>query len=206
MTVKPAIRWLNTDNDKLVIKNISVVLKAMADNVAIYPDPNPTLAAIQLALDNFSAMVRLPNRSPADNINKNDLRRVLTSLVRQLASYVTVECGGSMANLVLSGFPPQKTKGQSVGTPASPQGLTIKHGQHLGELKVRINKVLGAVFYNYRLLANTPGALPVIVQDTACSHTFSSLIAGVKYTMDVSASGSGGAMSDWSGAASLTAD
>jgi len=43
------------------------------------------------------------------------------------------------------------------------------------------------------------------VQDTACTHTFSGLIAGVKYTIDVNAAGSAGT-SDWSGAASLTAD
>ena len=205
MTVKPAIRWLNTDSDKLVIKNISVVLKAMADNVAIYPDPNPTLAEIQLSLDNFSAVVRTVGRSPADTINKNSLRKVLTNKVRQLASYVTVACKGSLANLILSGFPPQKPKGQPVGIPGQPQGLVVKHGEHLGELKARINPVFGSVIYTYRLTANTPGAVPVVVQDTACTHTFRNLIAGVKYIIDVNAAGSAGT-SDWSAAASLTAD
>jgi len=198
MTVKPAIRWLNTDSDKLVIKNISVVLKAIADNVAIYPDPDPPLADIQLALDNFSAVVRTVGRSPADTINKNSLRKVLTSQMRLLASYVTVACKGSMANLILSGFPPQKPKGQ-------PQGLVVKHGEHLGELKARINPVFGSVIYTYRLTANTPGTVPVVVQDTACTHTFRNLIAGVKYIIDVNAAGSAGT-SDWSAAASLTAD
>ena len=70
----------------------------------------------------------------------------------------------------------------------------------------RFNPVFGAVIYTYRLLANTPGALPVVLQDTTASHTFANLIAGVKYTIDVSASGSGGTTSDWSSSASLTAD
>ena len=61
-------------------------------------------------LDNFSAAVRTVGRSPADTINKNSLRKVLTSQVRLLASYVTVACKGSLANLILSGFPPQKGK------------------------------------------------------------------------------------------------
>jgi hypothetical protein len=205
MTVKPAIRWLNTDSDILVIKNISVVLKAMADNVAIYPDPNPPLADIRLALDNFSAAVRTVGRSPADTVNKNSLRKVLTSQVRLLASYVTVACKGSMANLILSGFPPQKGKGQPVGIPTQPQGLVVKHGEHLGELRARINQVLGSVIYNYRLTANTPGAVPVVEQDTACTHTFRNLVAGVKYTIDVNAAGTAGT-SDWSIPVSLTAD
>jgi hypothetical protein len=45
----------------------------------------------------------------------------------------------------------------------------------------------------------------VTEQDTATTHTFESLVAGVKYTIDVSATGTAG-MSDWSGAISLTAD
>jgi hypothetical protein len=49
-------------------------------------------------------------------------------------------------------------------------------------------------------------SVPVIVQDTAATHTFSNLVAGVKYTIDVSASGTGGTTSDWSGSISLTAD
>lgn len=81
----------------------------------------------------------------------------------------------------------------------------VKHGKHLGELKAKINQVLGSVIYNYRLTANTPGAVPVIEQDTASTHTFSNLIAGVKYIIDVNAAGSAGT-SDWSSQASLTAD
>jgi uncharacterized repeat protein (TIGR03803 family) len=103
-------------------------------------------------------------------------------------------------------FPPQKGKGQPVGIPAQPQGLSVSHGPQLSQLVAKINPVFGAVIYNYRLLANTPGAVPVIAQDTAATHTFAGLIAGVKYTIDVSASGTGGTASDWSGAISLTAN
>ncbi len=206
MNVKPAIGWLNSDSDGLLINDVSVVLKALADNVVIYKLPDPPLADVQLALDNLSTVVHMVSRSPADNINKGNLRLVLTTLVRSLSYYVVKACNGSMANLILSGFPPQKTPGQPVGIPAQPQGLVVKHGAQLGELATRVNPVFGAVLYNYRLTANTPGAVPVIEQDTAASHTFGSLTSGVKYTVDVSASGSGGSMSDWSGSISLTAD
>jgi hypothetical protein len=163
------------------------------------------LATIQLSLDNFSTAVHLLSRSPADTINKNNLRLVLTNQVRQLSYYVAKACGGSMANLILSGFPPQKAAGQPVGIPAQPQGLMVSHGPQLSQLVAKINPVFGAVIYTYRLLANTPGAVPVTEQDTATTHTFASLLAGVKYTIDVSATGTAG-MSDWSGAISLTAD
>jgi hypothetical protein len=206
MNAKPAIGWLNTDTDELVINDISVVLKAQTDNAEIYKDPDPPLATIQLALDNFSTAVHMVGRTPADTINKNNLRLVVTNLVRQLSYYVAKACNGDLGKLILSGFPPQKGKGQPVGIPAQPRSLTVNHGSQLSQLVARVNPVFGAVIYNYRLLANTPGAVPVIVQDTAANHTFSGLIAGVKYTIDVSASGTGGTTSDWSGSISLTAD
>jgi hypothetical protein len=205
MIAKPAIGWLNSDREILLINDVAVILKALADNVLIYKDPDPPLAEIQLALDNYSTAVHLVNAGPADTINKNNLRLVLTSQVRSLSYYVAKACNGSLANLILSGFPPQKGKGQPVGIPAQPQGLTVNHGRQLSQLVARINPVFGAVIYNYRLLANTPGAVPVTEQDTAATHTFASLVAGVKYTIDVNASGTAGT-SGWSGAISLTAD
>ena len=206
MNAKPAIGWLNTDSDGLLINDVSVVIKALTDNATIYKDPDPPLADIQLGLDNFSTVVHMVNRSPADTLTKNNLRLVLTNLVRSLSYYVAKACNGNMANLILSGFPPQKGKGQPIGKPAQPQGLVVRHGDQLGELAARINPVFGAAIYTYRLTANTPGAVPVVEQDTASFHTFASLVSGVKYTIDVNASGTGGTVSDWSGAISLTAD
>jgi hypothetical protein len=81
----------------------------------------------------------------------------------------------------------------------------VSHGAQLGQLVSKINPVFGAANYTYRLTANTPGAVPVIEQDTASTHTFSSLIAGVNYKLEVSALGTAGP-SDWSNPASLTAD
>ena len=205
MNAKPAIGWLNSDSDELLINDVNVVLTAMADNVAIYKTPDPALADIQLALDNFSTMVHMVARTPADNINKNNLRLVLTNLVRSLSYYVAKACGGNMANLILSGFPPQKTPGQPVGIPAQPQGLTVNYGPQLSQLVSKVNPVFGAVIYNHRLTANTPGAVPVVEQDTTSTHTFSNLTAGVKYTVDVNATGTAGT-SDWSSPSSLTAD
>jgi len=205
MNVKPAIGWLNTDNEVLLINDVSVVLKATGDNILIYKNPDPPLAEIQLDLDNYSTAVHLLNPGPPDTINKNNLRLVLTNKVRLLSYYVAKACNGNMGNLILSGFPPQKGKGQPVGIPAQPQGLIVSHGPQLSQLVAKINPVFGAVIYNYRLTANTPGAVPVIGQDTASYHTFTGLIAGVKYTIEVNATGTAGT-SDWSSPVSLTAD
>jgi hypothetical protein len=206
MIAKPAIGWLNSDAELLLINDVTVVFNAMTDNVDIYANPDPPLAEIKLDLENYTTAVYLPNPSPTDTINKNNLRLVLTTKVRSLSYYVAKACNGSLANLIKSGFPPQKGKGQPVGPPAQPQGLTVSHGPQLSQLVAKVGPTFGAVFYNYRLTANTPGSVPVVVQDTAATHTFPGLIAGVKYIIEVSASGTGGTTSDWSSPASLTAD
>lgn len=206
MIVKPAIGWINTDSDSLFINDTGVVVKAMTDNVDIYADPSPGLSVIQTALATFSADVfDVPIGGPAATIKKNNDRLVLANLMRQLAAYVTVACKGNMANLILSGFPPQKPVRTPVGPMPQPQGLVVIHGPQHGQFTVRFNPVFGASIYSYRMTAGTPGALPVVVQDTAANHLFTSLTAGVNYTFEVSASGTAGP-GDWSNPASLTAD
>jgi len=206
MIIKPAIAWINENSDSLFLNNSSVVLKALDDNATIYTSPAPPLTEVQLSLDNLSdGIAAMVNGGKAATINKNNLRLVANDLMRQLASYVTVACKGSMQNLILSGFPPQKPVRTPIGPMPQPQGLTVSHGTQLSQLVAKVNPIFGAANYNYRLTANTPGAAPVIEQDTAASHTFSNLKAGVNYTIDVSVLGAAG-VSDWSNPACLTAD
>lgn len=206
MIIKPSIQWINADSDAQFLNDSSVVLKAIADNAVIYDKPSPPLADCQLALDNLSVgIAAMVNGGQAATINKNNLRLIAANLMRQLAAYVTVACKGSMANLILSGFPPQKPVRTPVGPLPQPQGLTVSHGAQLGQLVASVNPVFGAANYNYRLTPNTPGAVPVVEQDTASTHTFSNLTAGVNYKVEVSVLGAAG-VSDWSNPASLTAD
>ena len=206
MNVKPAIQWINTDSDALFLNNAGVVLQSMDENVAIYATPTPSLAVVQSALDDVSnAIAATVNGGPPATLIKNNLRLVAGNLVRQLASYVTVACLGDMANLILSGFPPQKSTHTPVGPLPQPQGLKVSHGPQLSQLVARVKPLFGAVNYTFRLTPNTPGAVPVVVQTTAANYTFTNLTAGVTYKIEVSALGTAGA-SDWSNPASLTAD
>jgi hypothetical protein len=206
MIIKPAIRWINTDNAAQFLNDSDVVLKALADNVIIYTTPAPSLPVIQTALDNLAVGIAgMVNGGKAATINKNNLRLVANNLMRQLASYVTVACQGSMQNLVLSGFPLQKPVRTPIGVLPQPQGLVVSHGAQLGQLAVKVNPIFGAANYNYRLTPNTPGAVPVIAQSTASTYLFTGLTAGVSYKIEVNALGAAGP-SDWSNSATLTAD
>jgi hypothetical protein len=110
MIAKPAIGWLNSDGELLLINDVTVVFNAMTDNVDIYANPDPPLTEIKLDLENYTTAVYLPNPSPTDTINKNNLRLVLATKVRSLSYYVAKACNGSLTNLIKSGSHPKKAR------------------------------------------------------------------------------------------------
>jgi hypothetical protein len=197
--VKPAISWLTTDSDVLLINDIEVVLLGLTNNSTIYPTPAPTLASIQTALDNFSnAVAAAADGGRAATANKNNLRLILVGLVRQLASYVAVACQGDMTNLLLSGFPIQKPTRTPIGILPPPQNLTVTQGPLSGSLAAGVNPVFGASTYTWTCTPATPaGATPITSQSTAASYTFSGLTPGVAYTITANAVGAAGP-SSWS--------
>jgi hypothetical protein len=198
MITKPAIQWLNSDSDTLLVNDIGVILLALANNAAIYATPSPALPVVQTALDNFSAgLAATADGGPSATAKKNNLRLILTALVRQLASYVTVACKGDMANLILSGFPVQKPVRTPIGDLPAPQNLIVTHGVLSGELDAKVNPVFGAATYTWTCTAATAGAVPITGISTAASYAFSGLTRGVSYTIAANAVGAAGP-SNWS--------
>jgi len=196
--VKPAIGWLTLNGDALLINNINVILIGMAANIAIYKSPNPLLADVQAALDNFSAGVAAAaDGGQSATSMKNNLRLILVGLVRQLANYVASACGGDMTNLLLSGFPAQKPVRQPVGPLPAPGNVTLQLGSLSGQLVAKVNPVFGAALYTWQLAAGTPNTPVVMTQTTAGRTVFSGLTPGVTYSVKVNAIGTAGP-SDWS--------
>jgi hypothetical protein len=205
MIIKPAISWLTTDSDALLINDTTVVLLGLTNNTAIYPAPLPTVADTQTALDNFSAGVAAAaDGGRSATAKKNNLRLILVGMMRQLASYVGVTCQGNMTNLLLSGFPIQKPTRTPIGIVPAPQSLTVTHGALSGSLDAGVSPVFGASTYNWTCTAATAGAIPLTGQSTAASYTFSGLTPGVSYTIACNAVGAAGP-SNWSNPVSLIA-
>jgi len=200
MIVKPSISWLTTDSDPMFINDVSVILLAVANNIAIYPSPTPTVPVIQTALNNFSTgLAAAADGGPSATSKKNNLRLIVVGLMRQLASYVAVACKGDMTNLLLSGFPTQKPDRAPIGVLPAPQNLIVKHGKISGNLDAKVNPVFGASTYNWTCTAVTAGAVPITAQSTAANFTFSGLTPGATYTSTVNAVGAAGP-SNWSNA------
>lgn len=198
MIIKPAIMWLTTDSDALLINDASVILAALTNNATIYPTPAPTVPVVQTALDNFIAGVAAAaDGGPSSTSAKNNLRLILVGLLRQLASYVQMACKNDMTNLLLSGFPVQKPVRQSIGVLPAPSNVTVKLGDRSGELTVKASPVFGASIYNWRLTNASTGAVVETVQTPSARTAFEGLTPGVTYTITVNTVGAAGP-SDWS--------
>jgi hypothetical protein len=187
------------------MNNCAVVVLSLTNNVDIYATPVPGIPLVQTALDTLATdQAATADGNRAATVKRDNSRLVLANLVRQLAAYVTVACKGDLHNLILSGFPPQKTTRTPIGPLPAPQNLVVKHGVVSGVLNASANPVFGASTYNWTCTANTPGAVPVTAQSTAASFAFTGLTPAVSYTIAVNAFGTAG-LSNWSSPASQIA-
>ncbi len=90
--------------DSLLITFVQAVLAAMTGNLN-FVTPNPTLAAITIALNNFmTAYANAADGSRTATAIKNQLRALLIAELRLLASYVEDIGDNDQAVLIGSGF------------------------------------------------------------------------------------------------------
>ncbi len=198
MIIKPSINFLNLDNDATLIKNVHTILAAMTDNPN-YPNPMPELPLITLVLSQFTTCVA----NAADGgitltALKNQKREELVTLVRNLASYVSVTCNGNLATLLSSGFPSQKTQRTPATFPSAPTDLIISFGISSGELDAVVSSDDGVATHNWQLFAaSAPTTILQTKETTGGRNLFSGLTPGVIYGIQVNAVNTAGT-SDWS--------
>jgi hypothetical protein len=198
MIVKPSIQWLNTDSDPELVNDVSVIILGVGGNPAIYSKPSPDVPTLQTALTNFStALAAVADGGPSATAKKNQTRLILIGLVRQLAAYVQTACGGNMTNLLLSGFPVQKSNRAPIGVLPAPSNPTLVLGSRTGDLDAGVNPVFGASIYNWKLTSSATAEAPRMAQSTASYFTFSDLTPGNTYSVTANCVGAAGP-GDWS--------
>jgi hypothetical protein len=198
MVIKPSIGFLNTANDALLVTDTETIVKSLTGNTD-YPTPLPALAVITTALNAFvTAIADAADGGKEFTAIKVAKRAELVSLLRQLASYVSVTCGGDMAKLLSSGFPTQKPTRTPIGVLPAPASPVVSQGSLTGELNATTPPVFGAYTYNWRVaLASAPNVFVQQSQTTAARNTFVGLTPGQTYRVQLNAVGSAGP-SDWS--------
>ena len=198
MIVKPAIGFLSSSSDALLVTGAQTIVNSLTTNQD-YPKPTPTLPTVTTALNDFTvAIANAAGGGKEETAIKNAKRAELTSLLRQLASYVGATCGGDMAKLLSSGFPTQKPSRTPIGVLPAPVTPTAAPGPLSGQLEAISAPVFGAYTYNWRVaLVSAPTVFVQQVQTTAARNIFTGLTPGQVYFVQLNAVGSAGA-SDWS--------
>jgi len=203
MVIKPAIGFLTTDSDAQLVKDAQTIVTSLTDNPS-YPTPSPALASVNTAINDFSlAIENAADGGKTLTLIKNQKRAALGAVLRNLASYVHVACGGDLPTLTSSGFPCQKPTRTPVGVLPAPDAPALSLGARSGELNASTTPVPNAAAYKWRLaLASAPDAYILEEHTTAASNIFDGLTPGQTYVLDVNVLGSAGP-SDWSDTAQL---
>jgi hypothetical protein len=172
------------------------VLNSMTNNPT-YPKPPVAMSDLQTAMDDFMAKIAAAQvGGPPDTAAKNNSRQVLLGMLRQLASYVQINCNNDMALLLSSGFQAQSTN-RAQSPLDQPQSLVIKNGAS-GQLVASVSPVKNTSMYEGRIKAPTGDWMPSIFTGDSQHITFFGLTPGTVYTAQVRALGGSTGQSDWS--------
>jgi hypothetical protein len=197
MIVKPSVSFLNEDRDPDLIANVNIIVLAMTDNT-FYTDLAAKLAIVTTSLTAFSDAYWAARKLGKElTAIKNEKRKALTTLVRELAADVQRECNGVLSVLLSSGFPIQKPERQPVGPIPAPSACALSLGGRSGQLEAKASPVPSASIYNWKLMAaDAPTVVLQTGQSTGASFRFAELTLGKAYTAAVNAVGTAGP-SDW---------
>ena len=118
-------------------------------------------------------------------------------MLRQLTSYVHINCGNDLALLLSSGFQAMSMNRAQTALD-QPQGLIIKNGVS-GQLVARVKPVRNTRSYEGRIKGPTGDWIsPHIFTGDSRRIAFTGLTPGVIYTVQVRALGGATGQSDWS--------
>jgi len=172
------------------------VVDGMTGNAA-YPAPPVTMANLQTAKNDFTAKIAAAQTGgPPDTAAKNNSRQTLLGLLRQLASYVQINCNNDMALLLSSGFQAMSTN-RAQSPLEQPQSPVIKNGSS-GQLVASVSPVKNTSMYEGRIKGPAGDWMPSVFTGDSQHITFDGLTPGTNYTVQVRALGGSTGQSDWS--------
>jgi hypothetical protein len=182
----------NRGRDGDLVNESGKVIQDMTKNVALFPNPNPTVAELMKVTEEYR--VALYNAQGKDTVMvsiKNDIRAVLRTMLTQLAEYVTSVAKGDRTVLLASGFTLARAKGEV--TSLKPINKLVVDTETPEQAVLRVTKVKGARAYVYQYTTGAVGSESQWVSRTITEHscTISGLQPGVKYAFRVIAIGPG---------------
>lgn len=152
MNVKQqALGGFRRESDEALLVRGKTVLLAMAGNTN-FAAPYPDLETVTEALDHYEQKLSMARRpgSPEDTASKNEARKPLEQLLKQLAFYVTQTADGNLAKLLSSGFAVSSLP-QQEEVPMPVTGILLRDGRQQGQMRLDFDHNTSAKVYEYQL-------------------------------------------------------
>lgn len=210
MNIKRQARggFTNTRDEDLLVQAETVY--AAMDGNPNFPSPDPDLADIRAALDDYSQKLAAARKrgGPEQTALKDKSRSVLQELLKRLAFYVSNTAAGDLSVLLSSGFRP--TAYPSGGIPPEViTGLRLRDGRQSGHLVLSFAPDRQALFYEYRFGTRSDEEVEPqwgenLLTTSSRNNVVAPVKAGVRYYVQVRAVNAHG-VSDWSEPVSLLA-
>ena len=182
----------------------SNIIAALTGNAA-FPNPNPTLAAIDAARQAFVAKMDLAaGGGKLATAQLGDARAELIRLLRELALDLQRTSGGDRTKLVSTGYPLCKER-NTIGPLPPPSGLRLSRGGNTGQLIARCRSDRNARAWQWHYATAQTPTTWIDVGTTTRSHTvLNGLVPGTQYIVQGRVVGPHGA-SDWCDAVAMWA-
>lgn len=178
-----------SDSDLLTFSQ--AVVAGMTLNTSFFPEPIPTVAAVAAMNTAYSGFLSAAaSRDKTAVASKDELRDTLILMLADLAAYVNNLASGDVSKLASSGFAIVKTA-EPLPPIDIPKNFLVQAGLNTGEIALSIDRVKGALSYNFQV---TPDPLTAeSVWDTRptsrSKFVFNNLEVGKTYWFRVAAVG-----------------
>lgn len=171
------------------------IIDSLKEN-AHFPNPIPTLADIEAALNSYAVALSDAGKFDREKVAiKNDKQAILQQVLRDLADYVTQTCKGNRSMLISSGFDVNVEKSQ---TQRAPSRLQVEIGQ-AGQVTTKVKRLGRARAYVHQYTADpiTPQSVWVSETTVKSTHTFTGLPSSSRIWLRVIVIDSGGGQIVW---------
>ena len=129
------------------LQDLGLAVAAAMNGNAHFPEPQPSLAALNDSITAFSdALALAKSRDKVKVAVKNSTRAALATQLRNMANYCTYMAKGERGILVSSGFP---LNAETVAPKmlSVPENFSVQAGRQSGEVIVSVNRIRNASAY-----------------------------------------------------------
>ena len=202
---KVAVTFIVTSTDTQFVTLSGKIEAALTGN-ANFTSPLPTIATLTAARNTYVTAVNALDRGATSIAARDQSRKALGQVLRDLALYVQHTSQGDLVKLISSGYPVQRPRGAvTLDVPAPPARVKLSRGATSGQVRVRCSAVSGALLYQCRYAtAQTPAVWTLSDTSSSGGMLLVGLVPITEYLVQGRAYGKRGC-SDWTDSATVVA-